>query len=89
MTAVSPGIARTALLAAVVALAAWSSPTVAHQFTILDTVVTLESDGTWRADLRVDVDALALGASPATPSDELARACLLYTSDAADDNRLV
>jgi len=43
----------------------------AHNFTITDALVVLKTDGTYVVDLTVDVDALALGVSPSTPSDEV------------------
>ncbi len=46
----------------------------AHDFTITESVVLLKSDGTFLIDMTVDVDALALGVSPATPSAEVVQA---------------
>lgn len=57
---------------AALALAFLVTPAAAHDFPVLDAVVVLKTDGTWHADLRIDVDALALGASPTTDSAELA-----------------
>ena len=76
------GTVRTALLATAVVLGMSSAPIGAHEFTILDAVVVVEADGTWHADLRVDVDALALGASPATPSVDVARSLAALDSEA-------
>jgi len=46
----------------------------AHDFGVTDVLVVLKTDGTYQVDLRVDVDALALGVSPQTDSAEVAAA---------------
>jgi hypothetical protein len=74
-------LAATALVLGL--LAGWAPATQAHDFPVLDAVVVLKSDGTWHADLRVDVDALALGVSSSTDSAELAA-----TLAALDDEAL-
>jgi len=43
----------------------------AHDFEITDALVVLKTDGTYQVDMRVDVDALALGVSPQTDSAEI------------------
>lgn len=47
-------------------------PAAAHEFSITDVLLVLKSDGTFIIDMRVDVDALALGASPTVDSAILA-----------------
>lgn len=54
-----------ALFGLAVAFTAVASPVGAHEFAITDVLVVLRVDGTYQVDVRVDVDALALGASPA------------------------
>lgn len=51
-----------------------TAPAAAHEFEITDTLMVLRADGTFQVDLRVDVDALALGVSPATDDMELVAA---------------
>jgi len=51
----------------------------AHDLGITDLRVELLADGTYGMDLRVDVDALALGVSQATDSAEMAHALLSMT----------
>ncbi len=46
----------------------------AHNLELTDTLVVLKTDGTYQVDMTCDLDALALGASPATDSAELAAA---------------
>lgn len=46
-------------------------PASAHDFALTDVLLVLKSDGTWVADLRIDVDALALGVSSSVPSEDL------------------
>ena len=46
-------------------------PAQAHNFTITDVLLVLKTDGTYLVDMTVDVDALALGVSPDTPSEEV------------------
>lgn len=50
----------------------FATSALAHPFTITDTIAILKSDGTFQVDMRIDVDALALGVSSALPSEELA-----------------
>ena len=49
-------------------------PAVAHNFTTTEVLVVLKTDGTWQADVTVDVDALALGVSQSAPSEEVVAA---------------
>jgi hypothetical protein len=44
----------------------------AHEFVVLEALAVLRTDGGYQIDLTVDLDALALGVSPATDSAELA-----------------
>lgn len=53
----------------------------AHDFAFLDTVVVFQEDGSYRIDVTADLDALALGVSPSTDSQEVADA--LYAMDPA------
>ncbi len=55
-------------------------PATAHEFVTTDTVVVLKSNGTFQIDMTVDVDALALGVSPATDSAEVAAALEALTA---------
>jgi len=48
-----------------------SLPSKAHTFVVTDVVALLKTNGTYVIDLTVDLDALALGVSPATPSSDL------------------
>jgi len=43
----------------------------AHDFAFTDALLVLKADGTYQIDLRVDVDALALGVSPQADADEV------------------
>ena len=43
----------------------------AHEFTITDVLAVLKSDGTYQVDIRLDVDALALGVSASTDSAQV------------------
>ena len=63
---------RSTLLGVLIA-AAMTTPADAHSFALTDVVVLLKSNGTYMVDLQIDVDAIALGVSPTTPSEELAR----------------
>jgi hypothetical protein len=65
-----------------VALTAAASPTGAHEFGITDVLVVLRADSTYQVDVRVDVDALALGVSPAT--DDALLVAELAAMDAAE-----
>ncbi len=65
-----------------VALAAVASPSGAHEFAITDALVVLRADSTYQVDVRVDVDALALGVSPAT--DNALLVAELAAMDAAE-----
>jgi hypothetical protein len=56
----------------VLVVAAALAPASAHDLGITDARVELAGDGTYRLDLRVDVDALALGAPPSADSAGLA-----------------
>ena len=55
-------------------LALLPAATAAHPLTFTDTTVVLQRDGTFRADLVVDLDALALGAPQSADDAELAAA---------------
>lgn len=63
------------------ALAFFSGSAAAHEFAITDVLAVLRSDGTYQVDVRVDVDALALGVSPATDN-----ATLVARLDAMDSS---
>jgi hypothetical protein len=56
----------------VLALMVWAAGAAAaaraHEFQITDALFVLKSDDTWIMDLRVDIDALALGVPPSTDS---------------------
>lgn len=73
--AAQPQTAVRALLAVFCVLLGvpWA-PAAAHDFVTTDVVVLFKTDGSYQIDLRVDVDALALGAAPRADSAELARA---------------
>ncbi len=60
-------------------------PAAAHQFAITDALVVLRVDGTYQVDVRVDVDALALGASPT--ADDAALVAELEAMGAASRER--
>lgn len=49
-----------------------AGPASAHDFTITDVTAVLRSNGTFRIEMIVDVDALALGVPPSTDSAEVA-----------------
>ncbi len=70
------------LLASCVVLAADPRPAAAHNFDITQALMILKQDGTYQIDLRIDVDALALGVSPEIPSEDIADA--LSALSAAD-----
>ena len=53
------------------ALTAVASSTGAHEFNVTDVLVVLRADSTYQVDVRVDVDALALGASPSADDEAL------------------
>ena len=61
-------------LPAVAMLALLPAAAAAHPLTFTDTTVVLQRDGTFRADLVVDLDALALGAPQSADDAELAAA---------------
>lgn len=58
---------------AVLWAAAGVRPAFGHIFTITNVVAVLKADGTYVVDVRVDVDALALGVSPTIDSIELVK----------------
>lgn len=58
-------------IATVCCLAAVTVGASAHEFTVTRTVVVLKADHTFLIDLTIDVDALALGVSSATPESEI------------------
>lgn len=64
-----PGGGRSLCAAALIWLVAAGSAT-AHEFAITEAQVVFETDGSYRIDLTVDVDALALGVSPTTDSGQ-------------------
>ena len=72
MSAVRSRQRRLVILALLSALGAAAPPAAAHDFSILDVVLVFDADGRWHADLKLDLDALALGVSPELPSEELA-----------------
>jgi len=76
-----------AIAAIVLAAIAAGAGARAHEFAVLDAVVVVKSDGTWIADLRVDVDALALGVPPSTDSDEVVAALRALEPAALDAAR--
>ena len=53
----------------------------AHPLTFTDTTVVLRADGTFQADLIVDLDALALGAPQSADDAELVAALTALTPD--------
>ena len=69
------------LLLLAAAVAALTPPVGAHEFGVTDALVVLRADSTYQVDVRVDVDALALGVSPTTDDAELVAA--LEAMDAA------
>lgn len=60
------------LLLGLAALPAVVLPAAAHNLAFTDTLVVFKTDGTYQVDLRVDLDALALGVSSEVPSEEVA-----------------
>jgi hypothetical protein len=58
-----------------------TSVAVAHPLTFTDTTVVLRADGTFQADLIVDLDALALGAPQSADDAELVAALTALTPD--------
>ena len=61
---------------AVIVLVGLQAPSWAHTLTFTDTTVLLRPDGTFQADLVVDLDALALGAPQDTDDEELRSALM-------------
>jgi hypothetical protein len=57
------------LVAALLLLGA--TPLAAHDFTITDTYLLLENDGTFQVEMTCDLDALLLGVGPGHPPEEL------------------
>ena len=58
-------------LAALLLLVSITAPaTRAHTFDFADVLLVIKSDGSWLADVQVDVDALALGVSPTSDANE-------------------
>lgn len=47
------------------------SPALAHDFAFTEVLIAIDRDGSFQADMTIDVDALALGVSPEVPSEEL------------------
>lgn len=62
------------LLLAALLVGSIVAPAAAHEFEIRDALVVVRADGSYLADLRVDVDALALGVSPTVDDAELVAA---------------
>ena len=62
-------IQSTVGLAALILLTA--VPALAHDFAFTEATLLIQREGSYRIDLRVDVDALALGVSPTTDSAEV------------------
>jgi hypothetical protein len=58
-----------------------AAPVVAHDFSITSVVAVFKQDGSFLIDMQVDVDALAMGVSSSTPSEELAAALLALPAD--------
>ena len=73
-TAVAETWIRRLRLPAAAMLALLPAAAAAHPLTFTDTTVALQRDGTFRADLMVDLDALALGAPQSADDAELAAA---------------
>lgn len=59
------------LLAVGVLGALAAAPAAAHNFTITQVVAVFQDDGTYQIEMLIDVDALALGVSSSTPSEEI------------------
>jgi hypothetical protein len=76
---------RRTRLGLALAVAIVAAPLGAHEFEITDILAVLRADGTYQVDVRIDVDALALGVSPATDSAALAAA--LTAMDSAEFER--
>ena len=57
-------------------------PALPHDFAFTEVTVLIERQGAYRIDLRMDVDALALGVSPTTDSAEVAAELQAMTPDA-------
>lgn len=57
----------------------------AHEFEITDVLALLRADGTYQVDVRVDVDALALGVSPATDDALIVERLEAMTAAELDD----
>lgn len=70
----SPSRAAGRAFLLVAASAFVASLAAAHEFSVTDVLVVLRADATYQVDVRVDVDALALGVSPATDDAELVAA---------------
>ncbi len=66
--------ARTLGLIAAVLGCALTAPALAHDFTVTEVVAVLKRDGTYMFDMRIHVDALALGVAPSTPTPHVAEA---------------
>ncbi len=73
MTSPETPVSRSAAFVAVVLVALVHAETsIAHDFSITEVVAVVKADGTYQIDIRINVDALALGVSAAHPSPALA-----------------
>jgi hypothetical protein len=70
---------------AALALLAFSSPAAAHDFAFTDVRLEVRADRTWVAEVRCDVDALALGVSSSADSAALAAQIEALSSAGRDD----
>ena len=81
----SVSVSRAALASVLLVVAPVTPVATAHPLTFTDTTVVLRTDGTFEADLIVDLDALALGAPQNADDAELVAALMAMTPSEFDE----